>query len=190
MNADALSDAILAAVCIYIAVRYGRELPGLALAVGLIALAAMVGVARFSGWDNFLGPHRFTSLLAACAAFPLLALVLRWLDAPSATRLTAAGRFALIVGGVGVAATTLGMTLWGMVLPGASAVLITWTMLQRRKWSGLAGAAALLAGFGVAAMGQAADNYLGVFNNIQFLHYSLAVALLLLANSTRHKVLS
>ena len=186
MNGDAWSDAVLAAVCFFLVIRYGRVLPGLAIAVGLIGLAATFGILRFSGWDTFLGPHRFTSLFAACTAFPLLALVLRWPDAPSAVRATAAVRFALIVGGVGIALSISGISLWSLLLPGASAILITWTMIQRRNSLGLAGAAALLAGFAAAAAGKAADGYLGVFNHTQFLHYCLAVALFCLVHAAQH----
>lgn len=186
MNGDAWSDAVLAAVCFFLVIRYGRVLPGLAIAVGLIGVAATFGILRFSGWDTFLGPHRFTSLFAACTAFPLLALVLRWPEAPSAVRTTAAVRFALIVGGVGIALSISGISLWSLLLSGASAILITWTMIQRRNSLGLAGAAALLAGFAVAAAGKAADGYLGVFNHTQFLHYCLAVALFCLVHAAQH----
>ena len=77
MNADALSDLVLLLVCGTIVWFHRRERPALAVAAGLIGLAACLGVFRYSGWAEMLGPHRFTSLLAACAAFPLLASGLR-----------------------------------------------------------------------------------------------------------------
>ena len=99
MNPDALSDLVLLLVCAAIPWFHLRQRPAVAVAAGLIGLAACLGVLRwYSGWAEMLGPHRFTSLLAACAAFPLLASGLRWPDAPLATRGAAVGRFVLVVG--------------------------------------------------------------------------------------------
>jgi hypothetical protein len=99
MNPDALSDLVLLLVCAAVLWFHLRQRPAVAMAAGLIGLAACLGVLRYSGWAEMLGPHRFTSLLAACAAFPLLASGLRWPDAPLATRGAAVGRFVLVVGG-------------------------------------------------------------------------------------------
>ena len=181
MNADALSDLVLLLVCGTIVWFHRRERPALAVAAGLIGLAACLGVFRYSGWAEMLGPHRFASLLAACAAFPLLAAGLRWPDAPLATRATAVGRFVLIVGGVGIALTLSNVALWRDVVPGVSALVIAWTVVQQRNAWGMAGTLALLASFAVAATGKADSNYLGLFNNVQLMHYSLALALALLA---------
>ena len=181
MNADALSDLVLLLVCGTIVWFHRRERPALAVAAGLIGLAACLGVFRYSGWAEMLGPHRFASLLAACAAFPLLAAGLRWPDAPLATRATAVGRFVLIVGGVGIALTLSNVALWRDVVPGVSALVITWTVVQQRNAWGMAGTLALLASFAVAATGKADSNYLGLFNTVQLMHYTLALALALLA---------
>ena len=181
MNADALSDLVLLLVCGTIVWFHRRERPALAVAAGLIGLAACLGVFRYSGWAEMLGPHRFASLLAACAAFPLLAAGLRWPDAPLATRATAVGRFVLIVGGVGIALTLSNVALWRDVVPGVSALVIAWTVVQQRNAWGMAGTLALLASFAVAATGKADSNYLGLFNTVQLMHYTLALALALLA---------
>ena len=109
MNPDALSDLVLLLVCAAILWFHLRQRPAVAVAAGLIGLAACLGVLRYSGWAEMLGPHRFTSLLAACAAFPLLASGLRWPDAPLATRGAAVGRFVLVVGGVGIVLTLAGL---------------------------------------------------------------------------------
>jgi hypothetical protein len=122
-----------------------------------------------------------SSLLAACAAFPLLASGLRWPDAPLATRGAAVGRFVLVVGGVGIVLTLAGLALWSQVVPGVCALVIAWTAVQQRNTWGLAGTLALLGSFVVAATGKADSNYLGLFNNVQLMHYSLALALALLA---------
>ena len=181
MNADALSDLVLLLVCGTIVWFHRRERPALAVAAGLIGLAACLGVFRYSGWAEMLGPHRFASLLAACAAFPLLAAGLRWPDAPLATRATAVGRFVLIGGGVGIALTLSNVALWRDVVPGVSALVIAWTVVQQRNAWGMAGTLALLASFAVAATGKADSNYLGLFNTVQLMHYTLALALALLA---------
>ena len=181
MNADALSDLVLLLVCGAVMWFHLRERPALAVAVGLVGLAACLGVARYSGWGEMLGPHRFASLLAACAAFPLLAAGLRWPDAPLATRATAVGRFVLVVGGVGIALTLSGVSLWRDVVPGVSALVIAWTVVQQRNVWGMAGTLALLGSFGVAATGKADSNYLGLFNTVQLMHYTLALGLALLA---------
>ena len=181
MNLDALSDLVLLLVCAAVLWFHLRLRPALAVAAGLIGLAACLGVFRYSGWTEMLGPHRFASLLAACAAFPLLASGLRWPDAPLATRGTAVGRFILVVGGVGIVLTLAGVALWRDMVPGVSALVIAWTMVQQRNAWGLAGTLALLGSFVVAATGKADSNYLGLFNTVQLMHYTLALALALLA---------
>lgn len=181
MNADALSDLVLLLVCAAILRFHLRPRPALAVAAGLIGLAASLGVLRYSGWVEMLGPHRFASLLAACAAFPLMAAGLRWPDAPLAKRATAVGRFVLVVGGVGIALTLTGVAMWRDVVPGVSALVIAWTVVQQRNTWGMAGTLALLCSFVVAATGKPESNYLGWFNTVQLMHYTLAIALALLA---------
>ena len=181
MNADALSDLVLLLVCGTIVWFHRRERPALAVAAGLIGLAAGLGVLRYSGWAEMLGPHRFASLLAACAAFPLLAAGLRWPDAPLATRATAVGRFILVVGGWGIVLTLAGVTLWRDLVPGLSVLVIAWTVVQQRNLWGMAGTLALVGSFVVAATGKADSNYLGLFNTVQLMHYTLAWGLAFLA---------
>ncbi len=181
MNLDALSDLVLLLVCGGVVWFHLRQRPALAVAAGLIGLAACLGVLRYSGWAEMLGPHRFASLLAACAAFPLLASGLRWSEVPLATRATAVGRFVLVVGGVGIALTLAGVALWRDVVPGVSALVIAWTVVQQRNAWGMAGTLALLGSFVVAATGKDDSSYLGLFNATQLMHYTLALGLALLA---------
>jgi hypothetical protein len=181
MNADAVSDLVLLLVCAALKWRNLRSRPAIAMAVALIGLAALLGVLRYSGAAIVWGPHRFFSLLAACAAFPLLAAALRWPDAPLAQRGTAVGRFVLVAGGVGVAMTVSGVALWSQVVPGLSAVLIVATVVQRRSAMGIAGALLLVGSFVVAATGKPDTLYLDFFNSTQALHYLLAGGLALLA---------
>lgn len=184
MNLDALSDLVLLVVCGAVVWFHLRLRPALAVAVGLIGLAAGLGVLRFSGWTEMLGPHRFASLLAACAAFPLLAAALRWPDAPLATRASAAGRFVLVLGGVGIALTLTGVSMWRDVVPGVSALVIVWTVVQQRSPTGIVGALLLVGSFVVAATGKPDTQYLGLFNTTQALHYLLAAGVGLLALRT------
>ena len=158
MNPDALSDLVLLLVCATVAWRDLRTRPAIAVGAGLIGLAALLGVLRFSGVAMVYGPHRFFSLLAACVAFTLLAAGLRWPDAAIARRAAAVGRCVVVVGGVGVALTVMGVGLWSQIVPGLSALVIVWTALQQRR--------AL---------------YLDYFNSTQALHYLLAAGIALLA---------
>ncbi len=182
MNGDAFSDLVLLLVCAALAWRSRATRPALAVALGLIGFAAFLGVLRFSGVPLVLGPHRFASLLAACAAFPLLASALRWPDAPLATRPTATGRFVVVWGGIGVALTLAGVGLWSQVVPGVSALVICWTVVQQRPAWGKLGALLLVGSFVVAATGRPDTLYLGLFNSTQALHYLLAAGLAALAS--------
>lgn len=156
MNLDALSDLVLLLVCAAIVWSHLRQRPALAVGAGLIGLAA-------------------------CAAFPLLAAGLRWPDAPLATRATAVGRFILVVGGWGIVLTLAGVTLWRDLVPGLSVLVIAWTVVQQRNLWGMAGTLALVGSFVVAATGKADSNYLGLFNTVQLMHYTLAWGLAFLA---------
>ena len=181
MNADALSDLVLLAVCAAVGWRDLRTRPAVAVGAGLIGCAALLGVLRFSGIAMLYGPHRFFSLLAACAAFSLLAAGLRWPDAVIARRPAAVGRFVVVVGGVGVALTVLGVGLWSQIVPGLSALVIVWTALQQRRAAAIVGALLLVGSFVVAATGKPGTLYLDYFNSTQALHYLLAGGVALLA---------
>jgi hypothetical protein len=175
MNADAFSDLVLALICGLVFFRRIRDMPGLAIPALLVGVAACFGVLRFSGVTVALGPHRYASLFAACAAFPLLAYALRFPDDPIARRLTAASRFAFLLGGIGVAAVVLGAGKWGDVAAALSAFAILWTMLFACNSLRLFGALALIAGFGVT-LAFAPDAHFGFLTPVQGLHYLLCVA--------------
>ena len=181
MNADALSDLVLLLVCAVVAWRDLRTRPAVAVGAGLIGFAALLGVVRFSGVAMLYGPHRFFSLLSACAAFSLLAAGLRWPDAAIAKRAAAVGRFVVVVGGFGVAVTVMGGSLWSQIVPGLSALVIVWTALQQRSALAILGALLLVGSFVVAATGKPGTVYLDYFNSTQALHYLLAAGIALLA---------
>jgi len=182
MNADAFSDLVLAAVCAWLFKRNLRPRPGVAVSMALIGLAACLGVFDFSGVGALVGPHHFTSLVAACAAFPLLAWSLRWPEDPVANRLRTAGVGAVLLGAIGVAASVAGVKLWGQVVPGAAAMGILWTTGRSRSRLGLLGAVLLLASF-AATLGSPATRFGDWISWVQVLHYLLAAALLALVGS-------
>lgn len=180
MNADALSDVVLLLACTASAWLFGAGRPAWRGGMLLLGLAAAAGVLRYSGVDWALGPHRFMSLLAACVAFLLMLTALRWPEAPLAKRPTAVGRFVVLVGGFGVAVSQMGAPLWAQVVPGVSAMVIAWTMLERRSVPGVLGSAALLGSFAVAALAPNDTVLAGLFNKTQALHYLLALAVVAL----------
>lgn len=176
MNADALSDLVLLLVCVGSWWFAGVERPAWRGAMVLLGLAAALGVLRFSGLDWALGPHRFASLLAACVAFPLMAVALRWPHGSLARRIAAVGRFVVLVGGVGVAVSQVVSPLWSQLVPGVSALVIAWTVWQRRSGTGMVFGAVLLASFAAAALMPAEMLLGGGFNRTQVFHYLLALA--------------
>jgi hypothetical protein len=176
MNGNAASDLVLALVCGWVVATRFRHQPGFGLAALLIGVAATLGVLRFSGVEALVGAHRFASLVSACAGFPLLAWSVRWPADPIAATGKGASRFALLVGGIGVGATVLGMPIWGQGMALLSGLVIAVTAVQRREAAGIAGAVALLVAMAAAGAGKAAP-----FNTTVVLHLGLALALGLLA---------
>ena len=187
MNLDALSDLALALVCALVFERRIRDVPGLAIPALLVGVAASFGVLRFSGVTLALGPHKFTSLFAACAAFPLLAYALRFPDDAIARRLAAAGSVAFLLGGAGVAATVLGVDKWSDAAAALSALVILWTMLLRRDALRLFGAIALIAGFVVVLTVAPDARYFGFLTQVQGLHYLLCLAFAALTLAPRER---
>jgi hypothetical protein len=139
MNPDALSDLVLLAACAASAWRVAVVRAAWRGAMLLLGLAAAMGVLRYSGLEWALGPHRFFSLLAACVAFWLMVAALRWPQAPLARQATAVGRFVVLLGGLGIAASQVGAAWWAQVVPGLSALVLAWTMVQQRSALGLLG---------------------------------------------------
>lgn len=177
MNPAAASDLLLALVCGLVIWRLRGDRPGIAVAVGLIGLAALLGSVRLSGVGALLGVHRFASLVSAAAGFPLLAFALRWPEDPMAARWAGAGRFALITGGLGVAITLTLLPLWGQGAALLATLLILVTMLAARNRRGLAGALALLAGMVATLPGMLPP---GPLDSTTVLHLGLAAGLALL----------
>ena len=108
MTADAFSDAVLCLCALWLMRANGRQQQaGLGLACGVIGVAAMLGVLRFSNWtaasQAVAGTHQFLSLLGAVGAFPLLAYALAYPHSPLARRFSGAFWMMFSVGGLGLA---------------------------------------------------------------------------------------
>jgi len=172
----ALSDFVLALACIFIAVRSAKARPGMALASAAIAAAALVGVARFSGFGEATGAHKFLSLIGSTAALPLLAAAIAW-PGSKAAKIWRDAALALLVGsalGIAVVAGA-GFALWGQVVPAASALVILGGTIRTRALRPITGAILLVATFGVVA----ANLEVGGFAPLEILHYGMTAALLL-----------
>ncbi len=173
----AVSDLVLALACLIIAVRSAKARPGVALACAVIAAAALVGVARFSGVANATGAHKFLSLLASTAALPLLAAAIAWPESKAARTGRGASLVILVGSALGIAIVGgAGFALWGQVVPAASALVILVGTIRHRAPRPMVGAVVLVATFGVVA----ANLNPGGLEPLEILHYGMTAALLLL----------
>jgi hypothetical protein len=128
------------------------------------------------------GAHRFASLVAAVAGFPLLAFSLASPGSALARHAGGAWWLAFPIGGFGIAAWLLGFKAWAQLAPLASATVIAWMVLRHgaggRRWTGLAGVLLLVAGFAIAAGAWPTGGALpALLSKTQALHYALAGAL-------------
>ena len=177
MTGDALSDLLLAFVTLPFAWRLLPRRPGTAGAMLLIGLAALFGVLRYSGLDTALGPHRFFSLVAASGGLPLLAISLRWPDGEVASRGAAAGRFGVLVAGIGVLLVGVaGLAWWSDLVAALSALLIVWAAVPERRIVPLLAGWLLVLGFMASATGKA----FAPFSAVQELHILMAMSLALI----------
>jgi hypothetical protein len=185
MNGDALSDLLLAAVTLFLAWRLSSRRPGIAIAMAVIGVAAACGVLRYLGVEEALGPHRFFSLVAACAGLPLLAASVCWPEAPLATRAAAGARFVVLVGGIGVVIVVVfNVALWSDAAAAISALLLMAFALRRRKLIAIAASLALIAGFAISISGAV----LGPFNALQGFHILLILSFSLMGWEAQVKV--
>ncbi|MBV8666060.1 MAG: hypothetical protein JO269_06190 [Burkholderiaceae bacterium] len=148
MMGDILSEALLAAVTLGLAARDIKTRPAIGIGLGLIGLAAILGALNYYGMTAATGPHRFVSLLAACAGFPLLVCGVHWPQDAIARRPAAAARFGLVIGAVGVVLVVmLNFAQWSHIVPAVSALLIAVAALHSRKPLTIAGSLLLLVCF-------------------------------------------
>lgn len=173
----AVSDFVLALACIVIAARSVKTRPGIALACAAIAAAALVGVARFSGFDEAIGAHEFLSLIGSTAALPLLAAAIAWPGSKAAKTWRDASISLLVGSALGIAIVAgAGFALWGQIAPAASAVVILFGTIRSRSARPVAGAVLLVATFGVVAAKLSAAG----LAPLEILHYGMTAALLLI----------
>jgi hypothetical protein len=144
MNSLALTDGLLCAVSLYLV--QNRRLPvALRLSAGLFAVAAFLGVLRFSGLYPMPSWHQFFSMLGAVSAFPMLAVAIVWPNA-LATRST---RFAWIfmcvtavLGVILVGAAQKRLYADALALLSIMAILLT--LLRAHQWLGALGSSIML----------------------------------------------
>ncbi len=188
MNGAGASDLVLALVCAGVIASQRQARPGVALAAGLVGLAAALGVLRFSGVEMMTGPNKFASLLSAVAAFPLLAFCVRYPASRPALHFGAAVRPVLILVAVGVGVTMAGAAQWGAALSLLSVLVLLATLALRRNLLGSIGALVLLGGM-LATLAGRGGMLVGrgdalAINPVVVLHLGLAAGLALLAAGT------
>lgn len=173
MNGDALSDLMLALVALSLAWRLAGRRPGMAIAMAVIGVAAACGVLRYSGFAPALGPHRFFSVIAACAGLPLLVASVCWPEQVLAKRAAAAARFVVLLGGIAVLIVAVfDFALWSDAVAALSALTLLASAVQRRSRLAIVASLALISGFVISASGAV----LGPINAIQGLHIFLVLS--------------
>ncbi len=188
MNGAGVSDLLLALVCAGVMLTQRAARPGVALAAGLIGLAAALGVLRFSGLAMMTGPNKFASLLSASAAFPLLAFCLRYPASRVALHFGMAVRPVLILVALGVGLTMAGVAQWGAALSLLSALVLLMTLALRRNAVATIGALVLLGGMLATLAGR--SGRLAIDPTVA-LHLGLAGGLaLLVAGTARVRVVT
>lgn len=182
MNADAISDLLLALICLLIVWRTwiapaGISQPGVALAVASIGVAAALGVLSYSGIVAAIGPHDFFSLIATVAGVPLLAASLYWPHSLAAKHPRAAALSLIFGGCLGVVAVSaLNLQWWSQLVPGIAIALIVLTAWRQRTLQFWLGTLLLIAAFVVLS---ARLSIVGASSE-QGLHVLMSAGLLLL----------
>lgn len=182
MSSLALTDGFLCLVSLWLASR-AQSPVAVRLACALFAVAAGLGVLRFSGIYPLPNWHQFASMLGAMAAFPLLAVAIVWPDA----LVTRSTRFAWIFMCV--------MAVLGVLIVGAgqkrvvadglavlSVIAIVLTLARAGLWRGALAGALMLAGLVSFA---AKVSVGGVLAPGDLLHIGMALGLLGLATLPR-----
>jgi hypothetical protein len=176
MNSLAITDALLCAVALWGAYRFGLQ-PALRLACGLLAIAAFLGVLRFSGAYPLPSLHSFFSMLGAMSALPLLAIAIVKPDSQVARTVRFAWVFFVASSAIGVLCVSLG----GIRLVSDAAALIAvlciiiFSLLKRTAWGVVIGLILLSGLLAMAFKWQV----VGVLQSADFLHLGLAVGILL-----------
>jgi hypothetical protein len=144
----------------------------------LIAFAALLGVLRFSQVNVVTGPHQFFSQIAALAAIPLWGIARNWPKTLLTEHHSAAALFVLFVGGLGLVVNIFAPW-WATLTAAFGAVTLTWSWRWQRSIPYALGIAALLAAFVVSSLQWSWQT----ISAIQFLHYLMAMGLILTVNA-------
>ncbi|MEY4377758.1 MAG: hypothetical protein RJB26_2308 [Pseudomonadota bacterium] len=147
MTPEGATDLVLALTCAVVAYLRHRQSPGLGVALCSLGLAAIFGVARFSGAEWAAGPHQFLVLVTSTAAVPLLAWCLRWPGSLPSLQPRAAC-LAMLFGGAGgvIIVGLLGFKLWAALALLLAVALLLTAAWQRKDAAFAAGTLLLLAG--------------------------------------------
>lgn len=179
MNSLAISDGLLLAVTVYLALQRHRPI-ALRLACGVFGVAALLGVLRFSGIYPMPSWHQFASMLGAASAFPLLAVAVLWPESLAAR----STRFAWIVlcvsAVIGVIVVGVGQKrIYSDALALLSLLAICITQVRAREWLGALGGVLMLAALVFFALKISAGTALVPGD---LLHIGMAAGLLLLSH--------
>ena len=179
---EGATDLLVAITSLGLARARWPQMPGITVALLVLASAASLGVARFSGAAWAVGPHQFAVLVSSTAAVPLLAWCLRWPDSLPSLQPRAACIAIVFGGALGVALVgLLGFTGWGLLCLLLAVGLLLGAAWIRRQWAFSGGVAALLA----AGVVQSAKIGVGGVPSAAVMHVLLALGLLLAVRGNR-----
>ncbi|MFZ2739363.1 MAG: hypothetical protein WBI20_10150 [Burkholderiaceae bacterium] len=174
MNQQALFDAVLALVALWVAWGAGREMPAVRLGAALLAAAAALGTLRFSGLLVLPELHQSMSMLSAGVGLPLLGVAMVWSNAGVARQARYAWCFGVAAAVLCLLLTVLAeVKLWPAVSALTAVVVMLGWSLARRHWWGVAAGASML----VALLGFASKRAFGSLSAADLLHLGLALGL-------------
>lgn len=146
-NSLVFTEAVLLTVSVAIAWSSSKNSKALSMACVLIAVAALLGLLRYSGILVLPDLHQLFAALSSCVALPLLAVVVIW---PQSS-VSQSGRYMTIFSFVAAFLAVILVTineveLWRNVTAGLSALLILAFGTLRKEWiNALAGLFLLIA---------------------------------------------
>jgi hypothetical protein len=140
-----LTDSLLCLSAGWAAIRAGAT--GQRLAFGLIALASLLGVLRFSGVYPLPAWHELFTIWGGSAALPLLALSVRWPASRVAVHPHEAWLFLLTAMAAGLLLAGLArFRMYDQALGALAMLALVWTFWQVRSWLGLVSMGLMLGG--------------------------------------------
>lgn len=141
-----ITDSLLCLSALWAAIR-ARQAMGQRLAFGLISLASLLGVLRFSGAYPLPAWHDLFTIWGGSAALPLLALSVRWPASRVAAHQHEAWLFLLTAMAAGLLLAGLArFRLYDQALGTLAMLTLAWTFWQARAWLGLVGVGLMLGG--------------------------------------------